>query len=493
MEPVQRPGELMPTEEFVSELTALELEVKRRRLAFSGPDFVREQLGEHPWSIQQRIMNSVRDNRRTAVPSCHGAGKSFISARIAAWWLSRFKPGEAFVVTSAPTGRQVRAILWREIGRAHSKGNLAGKTNQTEWWMPIEGSKDEMVAFGMKPSDYDPTAFQGIHARYVLVIFDEACGIPTALWEAADSLISNDESRFLAIGNPDDPKSEFANVCKPGSGWSVIHISAYDTPNLTGEQVPELMKHVLVGKLWVEEKLRKWGVNNPLYISKVLGQFPLVADDGLIPAAWITAAQERNLEPETEDEKKIAAETWKTELGVDVGGGGDKNIVAKKWGPIVRVIRRDQEPNTMVSCGKLINDIRETGATLAKVDEIGIGRGMAERAVELDAPVLGVNVGSAPKDKESFVNLRAEGYWLLRERFQEGQMDIDPNDDDLAGQLAEIKFKRSSSGKIQIESKDEMKRRGLHSPDDADAVMLAVLPEAMCGNPEIIEHDFAWG
>jgi hypothetical protein len=117
--------------------------------------------------------------------------------------------------------------------------------------------------------------------------------------------------------------------------------------------------------------------------------------------------------------------------------------------------------------------LKETGAAVAKVDEIGIGRGVVDRAKEQDKPVVGVNVGQAAREPEGFANLRAEGYWGLRERFQEGSIDIDPDDEDLAAQLVDLKYKRTSSGKIQIESKEELKRRGKPSPDEADAVMLA--------------------
>jgi len=380
-------------------------------------------------------------------------------------------------VTSAPTARQVRAILWKEIGRAHARG-LPGRTTQTSWFLDVPGSKEEMVAFGMKPSDTDPSAFQGIHARWVLVLFDEACGIPGgtdgqshSLWEAADSLLANDESRFLAIGNPDDPTAEFAKCCKPGSGWNVLGIGYADTPNFTGEEIPENLHHLLIGKKYVEEKRKKWGENNPLFISKILGKFPERSTDSLIPMSWILAAQARELEP-------IGA----NELGVDVGAGGDKNVVAHRRGPVVRIIRRDQEPDTMVSCGNLVADIKATETTVAKVDYIGIGRGMVDRGKELDQPVLGINVGQSPRDKESFANLRAEAYWGLRERFMEGDIDIDELDEDLAAQLVELRFKRSSSGKTLIEEKSEMKKRLGHSPDDSDAVMLAFLvppePEA---------------
>ena len=224
----------------------LELEQERQRreyaeLAAKNAVFLDDpaawpevRLGEEVWSKQREIMTALRDHRRVAVRSCHGIGKSHIASRAVAFWLDAHPPGEAFVVTTAPTYNQVRAILWRYIRQAHRKGNLIGKLNQTEWL--IDG---DLVGFGRKPADQDEGAFQGIHAAHVLVVLDEACGIPEQLWVAADALTTNEGCRMLAIGNPDNPSSYFYSVCRPTSLWHKIRVSAHDSPNFTGEQVSE--------------------------------------------------------------------------------------------------------------------------------------------------------------------------------------------------------------------------------------------------------------
>lgn len=467
------------------DLQAVVAQLEQKIWAADPALFVKERLKEHLWSTQQAIAQSLVSNRGTAVPSCHGSGKSFLAARLAAWWLCTAPPGDAFVVSSAPTGRQVRTILWREIGRVHAKAKLPGRTNQTEWMMEMPAGNEEIVAFGMKPDDMSPTAFQGIHARRVLVVFDEACGIASALWDAADSLISNDDSRFLAIGNPDDPDTEFCKVCKPGSGFNVIHVSAFDTPNFTKEPVPEYLPHLLVGHTWVEEKRRKWGEGNPFWISKVLGQFPDNTVDGLIPMRWIRQAQERDLQP-----------SFPHEMGLDVGGGANKSTYCDRQGPVYRIVRRDQNPDTMATCGELVAFLNKKEyldasipITRAKVDEIGIGRGVVNRAHELKYRdrVIGVNVSRPAKDDKHFANIRAEGYWGLREIFQIGNIDIDSEDEDLAAQLVDLKYHRNSRGQIQMESKSQMKI----SPDDADSLMLASLDYV--GTARMSVREAVWG
>jgi hypothetical protein len=238
--------------------------------------WVRDVLGEHLWSKQREVIESVRDHRHTAVPSAHDTGKSFVASRAVAWWLSVHPPGTAFVVTTAPTFHQVRAILWREINRAHAAGHLRGETNQTEWWQD-----GELVAFGRKPADYDESAFQGIHARYVLIVLDEAGGIPEQLYTAAETLATNEHSRILAIGNPDSPLTMFKRVCDLDL-WNVIPINGLESPNFTtefeDEGVPaeqvEFLRDVLVSPTWVNERRDEWGDSSNLWQAKVLGQFP---------------------------------------------------------------------------------------------------------------------------------------------------------------------------------------------------------------------------
>lgn len=459
-------------DELEMELAILEYEEKKRIYREEPERWVDERLGEELWSKQVEIMRSIVSHRRTAVPSCFDAGKSFIAARIAAWWIDSHPPGKAFVISTASRFAQVRAILWRELRRAHAKGNLPGRMNQTEWHLNINGV-DELVAYGRKPDDEDETGFHGIHTRWMLGIQDEASGISRTLANSMENLIANEESRILAIGNPEDPTSEFADACKPGSGWNVIQIKAWDTPNFTGEDsISEDVKRELISQTWVEEKRRKWGEKSFMYISNIEAEFPEHATDGLIPLSWIREAQARSLDSASP-----------SHLGVDVGAGHDKSTIGHRQGPVFRVVHKNQSPDTMQTTGEVVSCMKEVDASEVKVDSIGIGQGVADRGKELNHPFLGINVSSKPQNPERFVNLRAEAYWGLRERFEDGTIDIDPEDEDLAAQLCEIRFKKTSAGKIQIESKEEYIRRLrtkgntdlAHSPDEMECCMLAFL------------------
>jgi hypothetical protein len=139
-------------------------------------------------------------NRYSAIKASHDVSKSHTVSRLACWWIDVHPPGEAFVVTRAPTTAQVEAILWRYIGNARRKAGLPRRiTLDAKWYIG-----QELVAYGRKPADYDQAAFQGIHARYVVII-DEAGGVPKSIFDSVDALATNIEARVVAVGNPDDP------------------------------------------------------------------------------------------------------------------------------------------------------------------------------------------------------------------------------------------------------------------------------------------------
>lgn len=445
---------------------------ERTRLYARNPvGWVTERLGQTVWSKQSDIMLSIRDNRRTAVRSCHGVGKSHTASLVASWWLDTHPPGEAFVVTSAPTFAQVRAILWRYIRRVHRRGKLAGRVNQTEWHM-----EDELVAFGRKPADHDESAFQGIHARYVLVILDEACGIPEQLWVAADALTTNADCRILAIGNPDNPASHFRKVCLPGSGWNVIGISAFESPNLTGEEVPDDVAQALVGREWVEEKATEWGEDNPLYKSKVLGEFSEDAPNKVIRASDIAKCR---IDPE----KRLTAEDLQpVELGVDVGGGGDETVIRERRGRRAGREWRAHTDRPEKIAPMVLRAIEESGATAVKVDSIGIGFGVIGELRNLAgqgrhrATVVAVNVSEKSAQPDKFKNLRAEIWWEIGRGLSERQgwdLSAAENADTTVAQLLEPLWEVDAQGRIFVEPKDEIRKRLGRSPDNADALLLA--------------------
>lgn len=445
--------------------------VQRERWFTDPVAWVRERLGQAVWSKQGDIMKAVRDHRRTAIRSSHGVGKSWSAALIACWWLDTRPPGTAFVVSTAPTFAQVRAILWRYIRRHHKTAGLPGRVNQTEWLID-----DELVGYGRKPADQDEDGFQGIHARYVLVIIDEACGVPEQLWVAADALATGPDCRIIAIGNPDNPASHFRRVCTPGSGWHTMAISAYDSPNLTGEPVPKEMALALVSREWVEEKAKEWGEHNPLYRSKVLGEFADDSPNQIVRASDVAACR---IAP---DEPHGAEQLLPVELGVDVGGGGDETVIRERRGRLAGREWRARTDRPEEIAPLVLHAIRETGATAVKVDSIGIGFGVigelrnASQRGEHHAAIRGINVASASSRPDRYVNFRAELWWSIgRQMSADRAWDLSSaeNADATIAQLLEPRWDPDPRGRIRVEKKDDVIKRLGRSPDNADALLLA--------------------
>ena len=436
-----------------------------------------ERLDGFAWSKQREIMESVRDHRRTAVHSAHDLGKSYIAASIASWWIDTHPVGQAFVASTAPTYKQVHSILWEEIRRARRKSAqlarerpggraLPGRVTLDDVWKIGE----EEVGYGRKPADTDEHGFQGIHRRWVLVIIDEACGVPEQLYNAVEAITTNANCRILAIGNPDTPDGKFAEVCDPLSTWNVIHLDGLESPNFTGEHVPEDLRPLLLDPDWVEDKKRAWGEESALYRSKVRGLFTDDRVDGCVPSSWVAAC--RSI---PEDWK--AAKDAPNELGVDPAAGGDESVIAHRLGDRFSIYKRERQPDTMKFADDVVEAIIATGATRVKVDSIGVGKGVADRVrqrrAEHGAEVIAVNVGLPAKDSKRFGRLRDEIWWeVAREQSQHRAWILDIPDD-AAAQLAAPNWSTNAAGRIVVESKEDMLKRGISSPDCADALNMA--------------------
>lgn len=433
--------------------------------------WARNRAGIYLWSKQQQVIESVRDFPETAVHSCHSTGKSLGAAVTVCWWLDVHPPGTAFAVTTAPSGAQVKAILWREITRIHKAAGLAGRTNLTEWYIG-----EEMVAFGRKPSEYNPTSFQGIHAEFVLVVLDEACGIPSQLWDAASSLTSNAGSRTLAIGNPDDPHSHFAKMCKPISTFNVIHIGWEHTPNATGEDVPRQVSASLISKDWRDSKAIGWGEKSALFASKVNGVFPTDSEKGVVPWSWAIKCRYVQL---PEEGVRTA--------GLDVGGGGDLTVLRERIGDRVGREKTWQEADPNKVTGEIALLLKEWEIQRVIVDIIGIGWALGGRLKELssrhtrngevvhDAEVVGFSAAEKSTQPKRFVNKRSEMWWEIgRERSRLQIWDLENVDDDLMAELTEPEYTVvDSHGKIQVERRDAIVSKLGHSPDRATALLMA--------------------
>lgn len=428
-------------------------------------------LGDSPWKKQREILEAVRDEREVNVRSCHSAGKSWVASRAALWFL--YNHPDSLVITTAPTARQVRGILWKEIRLAHARSkvplggdlSMAGLRLGPAW-----------QALGFTAAEHDPERFQGFHAKSTMVIVDEACGVSHEIDTAVDSILSGEHVRLLRIGNPTNISTPFGDAFRQMRGRRFA-ISAFDTPNFVAHGLsPEDLAHAkpgewnftgslphptLVNPQWVLEKYKQWGGSSALFQSRILAEFPSGADTSLVALGEVERAVAR-----------AAMRSGQPVFGVDVARHGrDDTVVAMVTGDQVEILAAWNGVDTMASVGRIVDLARKHQPVRIHVDEIGLGAGVLDRLLEIGQPAVGVNVATAARERDRFENLRAELFWNVREMITEGELSL-PDDEDLVEQLASIQYEFTSRGRIKIESKSGMSS----SPDRADAVALALAP-----------------
>lgn len=238
--------------------------------------FCRKVLGFEPWSKQREILNALRDHNRVAVRSAHGVGKTAIAARAVLWFMATHGPGSCRVVTTAPTWEGVRNLLWAEINTAARSTRRIPQLGNERVNFGQVNTTDLRIApnwFAIGLSTDVPERFQGHHADNLLLVVDEASGVDEAIYDAARGFLTGANAKVLLIGNPTRTVGTFRRCFEPDSGWRQIHISAMDSPNLTGEQVDPRAARALPTAEWVEEMRRDYGDDSATYLVRVMGEF----------------------------------------------------------------------------------------------------------------------------------------------------------------------------------------------------------------------------
>jgi hypothetical protein len=320
--------------------------------------------------------------------------------------------------------------------------------------------------FALGLSTDDPDRFQGHHARHVLLVMDEAPGVDAKIYEAAQGILTQEHSKCLLIGNPTSSSGPFFDKFN-SKLWKAFHISCYDSPAIEN---PEKFPSLTTMK-WIQERKEEWGEASPMFVSRVLGQFPEEGEDTLIPLSWCERAVQRHYK------KDGLTQTDKIYLGLDVARYGTNKTVLTVYQPDrVKKIKTIQNRSTMDAVNLVVSEAISAGAKLMQVtvDDTGLGGGVVDRLRELGYPILAVNFSQKPTDPMHFRAIRDEIFWNLRELFRSDEIII-PHNDALMAQLSAIKYKiNPRNGRIEIENKEDMRKRGLISPDEADSLAIAV-------------------
>lgn len=490
-----RPSSLSGQETEASEGAADDLAVFLR-YRNDPARFAREVLGSTWWAAQEEIARLLARHRRVAVKAANGVGKTYLAADIVLWFLYCHQP--SIVLTTAPTWRQVESLLWQEIARRHRRANVLAESDPTRPSLPGALLQTRLKIaeghFAMGLSTDEPVRFQGFHAENLLVVLDEACGVQEEIWEAVEGICVGRNNRALAISNPLSPAGRFYELFS-SPRWKTVTISALAHPNVArGRKRGEPRQTIpgAVTRAAVHDRVQEWcqacdppadtardtflweGCRyrpNAQFKVRVLGEFPQSADDSLCSRDWIETAMANEATPSASDLCVLA---------VDVARfGSDETAFALRRGNCVLWLETRQGMDTVAVAEKAAEFALEERAQLVLVDEIGIGAGVVDilRAKGI-AGLTPVNFAAKPYGEHNagqYLNLRAQTYWMLRERLEKGAIRL-PQDAKLATQLANLRYHFALSGQIQIESKDDIRRRGLSSPDRADAVAMLFGP-----------------
>lgn len=420
-------------------------------------EFARNVIGVEPLPWQIELMQSVASGeRRISVRAGHGVGKSSCCSWILLWFMFCRFPQKA--VCTAPTASQLFDALFSEVKHWANKmpDVLRDQIEIFTDRIVLKGAPESSFISARTSSAERPEALAGIHSENVLLIVDEASAIPEAVYESAAGSMSGHCATTILIGNPTRNTGLFFKTHHQLRGdWKTMHVSCLDNR--------------LVSQDFVEQIKSTYGEGSNAYRVRVLGEFSLRDDDSLIAADLVDAAMSRDVALDT---------TQDLIYGVDVARfGSDRTVICKRRGNVVVELRHWSGEDLMGTVGRIVHEAKIDKPTEICVDSIGLGGGVADRLRELGLNVRDVNVSESTALNPQAYRLRDE-LWIATKDWLETRAVKLPKDDELRAELIGPTYSFTSNGKIKVEGKSEMKRRGMRSPDLADAVCLSFSGQA---------------
>jgi len=324
----------------------------------------------------------------------------------------------------------------------------------------LSAAPSEMFISARTSRAETPEALAGVHSDNVLLVVDEASGVPEKVFEAAAGSMSGHNATTILLSNPTRSTGTFYESQTRMSGtWWTQRWSCVDSP--------------LVSDEFVDEMRERYGEESNAFRIRVLGEFPLADDDTIIPFHLVDAAMNRDIEIDKDRRPVWAVDPARF--------GSDRTAFCKRVGSVITEIKSWRGLDLMQTVGRVMAEYEALNPSSRPseilVDSIGVGSGVVDRLRELGAPVRGVNVAESPSMGETYNNLRTE-LWFKTKAWLEDRSCKIPQDDELLADLTGIRYSFTSSGKMAAESKDQMRRRGLRSPDLADAVCLTMASDA---------------
>ena len=418
--------------------------------------FVTEALGACPEPWQAEVLEALPTHPRIAIRSGHGIGKSALLAWLVLWF--GFTRINGKIPVTAPSAHQLEDVLLAEV----RKWLQAMQQRGWGWFTREVTITKELVRFpsgsfaALRTASKDrPEALQGFHAKDLLFLLDEASGIEDVVFEVAGGALSTPGAMVVLTGNPTRTSGYFYDSFHAQRDhWHCQHVPCWASSQ--------------VAQAYIEQMREQYGEQSNVYRVRVAGDFPLQEDDVLVPLWLAEAALNRD----------VAMQRWQPVWGLDVARyGDDDSALAKRRGNrLLEPVKVWRKHDLMELAGLVMREFQdaedEDKPAEILIDSIGLGAGVLDRCREQGLPVRGVNVGESPAtDSGRFLRLRDELWWRMREWFEGRDVSI-PEDARLLGELTSVHYKLESTGKLRVEPKDSLKKRGMRSPDVAEALML---------------------
>jgi len=460
--------------------TALQTYIQLREHWRDSPRlYVRQRFGIEPTWQQAKILDAIAPpGAKVTVRAGHGIGKSGAASWCIYWFMETHD--FARVPCTAPSAHQLRDILWGELAKwkRHADELSQQRGDHPRLWLSrlfklttdslYDPQARDWAALARTARKENPDALQGQHATHILYVMDEAPGIPEPIFETAEGALSTPDARSLMLGNPTRTSGTFhASHHQSRADYTSLHFRSQDSP--------------LVAPGYRERLVRKWGEGSNVVRVRADGEFPKQEDDVLISLELTEPCLTR---------ERVAGE-GKRRLGVDVARmGSDRTALVLRHGRLVEHIKVYAKQDTMVTVGCIVAVLEVWRVEEIDVDVIGLGAGVYDRLAELrrqggiTCDVVAVNVAQkapVPKPGEPKPRLLRDYLWLELARWLRDEAPVFCAEDpiaceDLAGELASVKYGLDSEGHIVVEDKDGMKKRLRHSPDLADGLGCTFAP-----------------
>ena len=452
----------------------MELEGALRRLRGDAVLFVEEVIGAEPDNWQREVLRAISANKRVAVRSGHGVGKTAFLCWVGLWFLATHY--KAKIVATAPTSRQLIDILFSELSKWLNRSLLKEIFELQKTSLRLKNCPNEWFLVARTAST--PESFAGFHADNLLFIVDEASGVSDEIFRVIEGALTGRNNKLLLTSNPTRNAGFFKRAFyEERELYAVFKVSSAETAR--------------VDKGFCERLIKTYGAESDVVRVRVLGEFPSQEASGLIALEEVEAAMRREV-----------AASGDLVIGVDVARyGDDESVMSARLGDCILPLIIYRKVDLMTLTGRLLH---ETKAIMAKykkdradinIDEGGLGAGVVDRLKEISAQerlhmtINGINFGGKASDKK-YKNLVTEMYFTLKERLSGMSL---PDDGELSAQLSTRHYSLTSDDKLIIERKSDYKKRIGRSPDRADAVVLSCIRKGMQVNmPQMVRKESYW-